>query len=163
MTKHRQDELRIVLFLHQQTWNADNPFPSRPRSASVSDSSLLCTNLVTSTRLRTRYVTTSAYQGVLLLRLASYFSARTSQLASIAVPDVDPSQLPAGADFSMAAGDFMEVYTDTAAWDCVCSCFFLDTAANIVAYIEVHLNKCKLDLSHRAPPLCEPSLPFALL
>jgi carnosine N-methyltransferase len=76
---------------------------------------------------------------------------------------VDPSQLPAGADFSMAAGDFLEVYTDAEAWDCVCSCFFLDTAANIVAYIEVHLNIVERDLvlSHRAPPLCKSPFPSA--
>ncbi|PKA64382.1 GDSL esterase/lipase [Apostasia shenzhenica] len=42
--------------------------------------------------------------------------------------------------FSMCAGDFVEVYNDVdqeASWDAVVTCFFLDTAHNIVEYIEV--------------------------
>ena len=36
-------------------------------------------------------------------------------------------------DFSMAAGEFIESFGgDTAAWDCVASCFFLDTAHNVL-------------------------------
>ncbi|CAL9194458.1 unnamed protein product [Musa hybrid cultivar] len=41
--------------------------------------------------------------------------------------------------FSMCAGDFVEVYNDEsqeAYWDAVVTCFFLDTAHNIVEYIE---------------------------
>ena len=34
------------------------------------------------------------------------------QLAAIAVPDVSPSNLPQRGLFSMAAGDFLEVYTE---------------------------------------------------
>ncbi|URE20637.1 N2227-like protein [Musa troglodytarum] len=41
--------------------------------------------------------------------------------------------------FSMCAGDFVEVYNDEsqeAYWDAVVTCFFVDTAHNIVEYIE---------------------------
>lgn len=51
-------------------------------------------------------------------------------------PDLDPSSLPRHAQFSMAAGDFLEVYTEEATWDCVATCFFIDCANNIVAFIE---------------------------
>ncbi|XP_031489285.1 uncharacterized protein LOC116256886 isoform X2 [Nymphaea colorata] len=42
--------------------------------------------------------------------------------------------------FSMCAGDFVEVYNEPSqegAWDSVVTCFFIDTAHNIVEYIEV--------------------------
>uniref|UniRef100_A0A0E0L4J6 carnosine N-methyltransferase n=1 Tax=Oryza punctata TaxID=4537 RepID=A0A0E0L4J6_ORYPU len=42
--------------------------------------------------------------------------------------------------FSMCAGDFVEVYNEESqesAWDAVVTCFFLDTAHNIVEYIEI--------------------------
>nr|CAB3464753.1 unnamed protein product [Digitaria exilis] len=42
--------------------------------------------------------------------------------------------------FSMCAGDFVEVYSEESqesAWDAVVTCFFLDTAHNIVEYIEI--------------------------
>jgi len=51
-------------------------------------------------------------------------------------PDLDPSSLPRNAQFSMAAGDFLEVYTDANTWDCVATCFFIDCANNIVSFIE---------------------------
>lgn len=94
------------------------------------------------------------------------------QLAPIKIPDVLPSSLPPTADFSMVAGDFIEVYGDndksegecsarntywggsdhgvtalptyshtllyvTEQWDVVATCFFIDTAKNIIRYLEV--------------------------
>ncbi|KAJ7075566.1 N2227-domain-containing protein [Mycena belliarum] len=59
-------------------------------------------------------------------------------LRPIAIPDVLPSDLPDGADFSLVAGDFEEVYTDAAqqgAWDAVLTCFFIDTAKNVTSYL----------------------------
>ena len=38
-------------------------------------------------------------------------------------------QRPEGARFSMAAGDFLELYDKPDAWDCMLSAFFLDTAS----------------------------------
>ena len=34
------------------------------------------------------------------------------QTAKVTFPDINPSDLPHTADFSMAAGDFLEVYTE---------------------------------------------------
>jgi carnosine N-methyltransferase len=37
----------------------------------------------------------------------------------------------------MVAGDFLEVYKNQdGQWDCVVTCFFIDTASNIVQYVE---------------------------
>ena len=54
------------------------------------------------------------------------------------IPDVSPAEniLP-GHDFSMVAGEFVEVYkTQIGEWDSVITCFFIDTANNIIDYIE---------------------------
>lgn len=59
-------------------------------------------------------------------------------LRPISIPDIDPSDLPAGSKFSMCAGDFLDVYRDShGEWDAVAACFFLDTAHNILAYLEL--------------------------
>ena len=52
-------------------------------------------------------------------------------------PDVNPStSIPDGVEFSMAAGEFLDVYGgDKAVWDAVATCFFIDTAHNVVRYI----------------------------
>ncbi|CAL8249948.1 unnamed protein product [Boreogadus saida] len=36
----------------------------------------------------------------------------------------------------MVAGDFCEVYTEPDSWDCVATCFFIDTAHNVLDYLE---------------------------
>jgi len=44
---------------------------------------------------------------------------------------------PSSYDFSMVAGEFIEVFQkQTQQWDCVVTCFFIDTAHNIIEYIE---------------------------
>ncbi|XP_067123936.1 carnosine N-methyltransferase [Centruroides vittatus] len=58
-------------------------------------------------------------------------------------PDVDPSDLPPNSEFSMAAGNFTEAYTEPDSWDCIATCFFMDTANNIVSYIETIWNILK--------------------
>ncbi|XP_052248905.1 carnosine N-methyltransferase-like [Dreissena polymorpha] len=58
------------------------------------------------------------------------------QTAPITFPDVDTSEIPEDASFSMAAGDFLEVYQDPEMFDCVATVFFIDTAHNIIAYVE---------------------------
>ncbi|KAL5020564.1 hypothetical protein ScPMuIL_003456 [Solemya velum] len=58
------------------------------------------------------------------------------QLAPVKFPDVSPSDIPPNVNFSMAAGDFLEVYKELDIWDCIATVFFIDTAHNIVAYIE---------------------------
>ena len=44
-----------------------------------------------------------------------------------------------GGSMSMCAGDFVECYGDdqnVGAWDAVCTCFFIDTAHNVVEYLQ---------------------------
>lgn len=65
------------------------------------------------------------------------------QLRSAFIPDVDPSDLPENSQFTMAAGDFLEIYTEQDTWDCIASCFFIDCANNIVAFIEAIYNILK--------------------
>jgi len=58
--------------------------------------------------------------------------------AKILIPDECPcDSLPADCDFSMVAGEFVEVYSSqNDDWDSVITCFFIDTANNIIQYIE---------------------------
>lgn len=59
------------------------------------------------------------------------------------IPDELPAEAAAeagGLALSMAAGDFMEVYgaqEQEGQFDCVATCFFIDTAHNIIRYMEV--------------------------
>ncbi|KAL6512963.1 hypothetical protein OROHE_019753 [Orobanche hederae] len=61
------------------------------------------------------------------------------QLRPVSFPDIHPaSWITEG--FSMCGGDFVEVYSDPSqvgVWEAVVTCFFLDTAHNIVEYIEI--------------------------
>ncbi|XP_042011447.1 carnosine N-methyltransferase-like [Salvia splendens] len=62
------------------------------------------------------------------------------QLRPVSVPDIHPASAGITEGFSMCGGDFVEVYNDRSqvgAWDAVVTCFFLDTAHNIVDYIEI--------------------------
>mmetsp|Transcript_71121 Transcript_71121/g.164439 ORF Transcript_71121/g.164439 Transcript_71121/m.164439 type:complete len:421 (+) Transcript_71121:1151-2413(+) len=63
-------------------------------------------------------------------------------LRGITIPDVCPSQelcpdgVPGPQEFSMCAGEFVEVYSSQKGeWDAVLTCFFLDTAKNVFLYI----------------------------
>ncbi|KAK9676523.1 hypothetical protein RND81_11G082700 [Saponaria officinalis] len=62
------------------------------------------------------------------------------QLRPVSIPDILPASAGITEGFSMCGGDFIEVYTDPSqegAWDVVVTCFFIDTAHNIVEYIEI--------------------------
>lgn len=61
-------------------------------------------------------------------------------IAPITIPDVRPGDLPDPSDFSLVAGDFIEIYgvgdeesqrtgkeSHEGAWDAVLTCFFIDT------------------------------------
>ncbi|KAJ4490072.1 N2227-domain-containing protein [Lentinula aciculospora] len=69
---------------------------------------------------------------------------QTSMLRAITIPDVEPT-LPSGSDFSLVAGDFEEIYggesdpnePQAGLWDAVMTCFFIDTAKNIVNYLRI--------------------------
>lgn len=63
-----------------------------------------------------------------------------SQTRAIYFPDVNPLDMPKEANFSMVAGDFLEVYADeehVSSQDCVVTCFFIDCAHNVVEFIEM--------------------------
>ncbi|XP_057754065.1 uncharacterized protein LOC130973518 [Arachis stenosperma] len=62
------------------------------------------------------------------------------QLRPVSLPDIHPASAGITEGFSMCGGDFVEVYSDSSqvgAWDAVVTCFFIDTAHNIVEYIEI--------------------------
>jgi len=54
----------------------------------------------------------------------------------IKFPDVFPDDLPHKDRFQMFAGDFLEISDTANEYDCVACCFFLDTAHNIITYLE---------------------------
>ncbi|KAH9997135.1 N2227-domain-containing protein [Russula vinacea] len=73
---------------------------------------------------------------------------RAAMLKRVQIPDVLPSDLPRGSNFSLVAGDFEEVYgqrddeadpdePSAGPWDAVLTCFFIDTAKNIVNYLRI--------------------------
>lgn len=59
----------------------------------------------------------------------------------VRVPDIHPGQRVGGAGLmSMCAGEFTEVYSQpqhAGTFDCVVTCFFIDTAHNVLDYMEV--------------------------
>ncbi|XP_055711562.1 carnosine N-methyltransferase isoform X2 [Phlebotomus papatasi] len=61
---------------------------------------------------------------------------REDQIRPITFPDVSPIQAPPSGKFNMVAGDFLQVYNDWDAWDCVATCFFIDCANNVVEFVE---------------------------
>ncbi|XP_030482582.2 uncharacterized protein LOC115699363 isoform X2 [Cannabis sativa] len=65
----------------------------------------------------------------------------SDQLRPVSIPDIHPASSAGLTEgFSMCGGDFVEVYNDPSQvgiWDVVVTCFFIDTAHNIVEYIEI--------------------------
>ncbi|XP_034893859.1 uncharacterized protein [Populus alba] len=64
----------------------------------------------------------------------------SDQLRPVSFPDIHPASAGIAEGFSMCGGDFVEVYSDPSqvgVWDAVVTCFFIDTAHNIVEYIEI--------------------------
>lgn len=59
----------------------------------------------------------------------------SDQMTTASFPDVKPMPSHEG-NFSMTAGDFLEVYTTKDEWHCVATCFFIDCAPNVVQFIE---------------------------
>ncbi|AEC08642.1 S-adenosyl-L-methionine-dependent methyltransferases superfamily protein [Arabidopsis thaliana] len=61
------------------------------------------------------------------------------QLRPISIPDIHPASAGVTESFSMCRGDFVEVFNESSQagmWDAVVTCFFIDTAHNIIEYIE---------------------------
>jgi carnosine N-methyltransferase len=75
-----------------------------------------------------------------------------NQMRAVPIPDATASDVMAkgrlkdGGAMSMCAGDFVEVYgapEQTNQWDAVATCFFIDTAHNVVEYLEIIANCLK--------------------
>ncbi|KAI0342396.1 N2227-domain-containing protein [Trametopsis cervina] len=70
-----------------------------------------------------------------------------SMLRRVKFPDVNPSSLSADSNFSLVAGDFEEIYggeededpeePQAGLFDAILTCFFIDTAKNIVNYLRI--------------------------
>ena len=63
---------------------------------------------------------------------------KDDQFKSVQFPDIQVGQT--SGEMSMVAGDFIEIYSkkeEEGRWDCVVTCFFLDTAANILEYVKI--------------------------
>ncbi|CDS01400.1 uncharacterized protein SPSC_06386 [Sporisorium scitamineum] len=70
---------------------------------------------------------------------SSNWRTADDMLRPIRIPDVLPSSLPPTSEFSMVAGEFCEVYSkldEKRAWHVVATCFFIDTAKNVLRYLE---------------------------
>lgn len=62
-------------------------------------------------------------------------------LTPVTIPDLETFQ---AGDLSVVAGEFVDVYEDsTWEWDAVVTCFFLDTAHNVLEYLQVIENALK--------------------
>ncbi|KAM0791356.1 hypothetical protein ACM66B_005823 [Microbotryomycetes sp. NB124-2] len=70
----------------------------------------------------------------------SNFRSKRDLLAATTLPDVLPTDTKGSlGDFSFAAGDWLDIYgkDQDGAWDCIVTCFFIDTSRNIVEYLEL--------------------------
>ena len=66
----------------------------------------------------------------------------------VKIPDVCPMKEmedPEKFDFAMAAGEFIDVFgQQTKQWDCIVTCFFIDTAHNLMDYMQTINNILKV-------------------
>jgi len=59
------------------------------------------------------------------------------QIRPIKFPDISPIEFTDDLfQFSMTAGDFLGIYNEKNEWDCCVTSFFIDTAHNVIDYIE---------------------------
>lgn len=94
---------------------------------------LLCSYVILNTMNKVEQTTIFPY----VWDWKNLFSAK-DQMKMVKIPDVNPSALPPNSQFSMVAGDFLEVFNDTlGTWDAVTTCYFIDTAHNILEYIKL--------------------------
>lgn len=70
---------------------------------------------------------------------SSNWRSSHDMLSPVRIPDVLPASLPPLSEFSMVAGEFVEVYSkaeERQGWNVVSTCFFIDTAKNVIRYLE---------------------------
>ncbi|KAB5551603.1 hypothetical protein DKX38_008914 [Salix brachista] len=80
------------------------------------------------------------YQRCGVLTKSTLATLDSDQLRPVSIPDIHPASAGITEGFSMCGGDFVEVYSDPShvgVWDAVVTCFFIDTAHNIIEYIEI--------------------------
>lgn len=58
------------------------------------------------------------------------------QVRPIQFPDTSMLDLDDSLQFSMAAGNFLDIYNKPNNWNNIVTCFFIDTAHNVIEYIE---------------------------
>lgn len=86
------------------------------------------------------------YQIAPFVHSLSNHQSNELMLRRVSIPDVVPSDVLSNASFSMAAGEFVECFGDKdsqSKFDCIATCFFIDTAHNILQYIETIANLLK--------------------
>jgi carnosine N-methyltransferase len=69
---------------------------------------------------------------------------KKDQLRFINIPDVISNKVipKTKPNFSMCAGDFNEIYQkEVDKWDCIITCFFIDTGKNVIDYLQT-IYKC---------------------
>ncbi|KAL2915947.1 hypothetical protein HK105_204370 [Polyrhizophydium stewartii] len=75
------------------------------------------------------------------IHLHSNVLTQEQQLRAETIPDVLIRDcIPPTAEFSMVAGDFINIYGGAAeegSWDAIVTCFFIDTAKNVCKYLDV--------------------------
>lgn len=80
-----------------------------------------------------------------LIHTFSNIFKNDSPLKKILIPDIDlAEQMNEQGEMSMVAGEFVEVYKSKLnSWNAVVTCFFIDTANNIIEYVETIYNILK--------------------
>jgi len=115
--------------LGRLTWEiASMGFPSQGNEFSYH--MLLCSNLILNHSVKQEEFAIYPY----IDAVANVWRYR-DQCRKISIPDVHPRSLPNDAQFSMVAGDFLDVYKEPNSWDVVVTCFFIDTAKNVFDYL----------------------------
>ena len=65
-------------------------------------------------------------------------NSHNDRVAMVQIPDIDTTNIPESVEFGISAGDFTEVYADECdRFHIVAASFFLDTAHNIIDYLEL--------------------------
>lgn len=56
------------------------------------------------------------------------------QCHEVQFPDVNPKEVT-NSNFSMVAGDFLELYNEGERWDCIITCFCIENSHSVISYV----------------------------
>ena len=90
---------------------------------------LFASNFILNKAINTAQFTIYPYLHCSVNNYSVYDQART-----VTFPDVDLAKIET--NLSMVAGNFLEIYEKPNSWNCVATCFFIDTGHNILDYVE---------------------------